>query len=267
MPDENPPEQLELFAEPAEPAAEEGRSRLLSRLQALLPGRTVELTLTDNLQRIASVRPIADGLSAIALRLDRSFLRAPDEVLSALIRWVTGRARDRRRHLNTIRQFFTQARPAPERRTQALKRAPRLIAQGEAHDLDAIYGELSREHFDNRLDASITWGRRPAAAARTRSLGKTLRGGRSSIRLGSYSYASNLIRIHPALDHSQVPRYVVAAVVFHEMLHASMPQPTPCRGRRSLHPPEFYQAEQSFPAYQAASLWLEQNLDWLLKRC
>ena len=44
--------------------------------------------------------------------------------------------------------------------------------------------------------------------------------------MGSYSVEDRLIRIHPTLDRPDVPRYYVAWIVYHEMLHQSTAFPS-----------------------------------------
>jgi hypothetical protein len=74
-----------------------------------------------------------------------------------------------------------------------------------------------------------------------------------------------LVRLHPVLDHASVPRYVVASVVHHEMLHAEMGVETR-NGRRRVHPPEFRRREREFEEYERAKGWIEKNLGGLLRR-
>ena len=109
-------------------------------------------------------------------------------------------------------------------------------------------------------------------------------GPRKTIRLGSYSDLERLIRIHPTLDRKWVPRYFVAYVVYHEMLHHMIPA---ARGsirlsrgggaslasasakgqaaRRVLHPPEFIEREQMFRKYDRALEWEKRHIGRLLR--
>jgi len=87
-----------------------------------------------------------------------------------------------------------------------------------------------------------------------------------------------LIRIHPVLDRAWVPRYFVAYVVYHEMLHHMIPS---ARGnarqassniasakgqiaRRVLHPPEFLERERQFRGYDRALDWERRHINRLL---
>jgi predicted metal-dependent hydrolase len=128
---------------------------------------------------------------------------------------------------------------------QLRKRPPNKIAtrtRGKVHDLSAFYRELNEEYFENSVNAAITWGpSSPRAVVRKRTL-------------GSYSMRSHVIRIHPVLDKTTVPRYVVAFVVYHEMLHAALGISRQ-GGRRSIHSKEFRRRETLFKDYEKAMAW------------
>ena len=72
--------------------------------------------------------------------------------------------------------------------------------------------------------------------------------------LGSYSERSHTIRINPVLDKRTVPCYVVAYVVYHEMLHAAMGI-SRHGGRRIVHSREFRRKEKLFKEYEKAMAW------------
>lgn len=124
--------------------------------------------------------------------------------------------------------------------------------QGRHVDLEAIYQALNRDYFDNRVQARITWGRRPP------------RRPRRSIRFGTYDSRKRLIRIHPLLDQAFVPRYVIEAIVFHEMLHQTNP-PRRLNGRWSIHTPAFRRAERQFPYFEQAEAWQRRHVGRLLR--
>ncbi len=260
------PVQLELFPEPdgedhRPAAADPADGDLYQRLAGLLGGRLTTLTLTDNRSTILSARAAAGG--GLRLRLHRSFTDDPDEVLRQVAAFALGTGRDRARRrqaLAAIRDHFARHReePLPPPRS---RRRPVLRPAGKNHDLAEIRDALNRAWFDGRLAVDITWGRAASGAGWRRSR----RRGRASIQLGTYIHEDNLVRIHRALDHPSVPRYVVEAVVYHELLHAAMP-PTETGGRRTLHPPEFRARERRFPTYARAERWIARHLGELLAR-
>lgn len=225
--------------------------RLRSRLAPLLGRPLGKLILTDNRSRILSATP--DGLR-LDVRIHRSFCLADDEILRAVAGFLTSGpgSASRRRHLAIIRLHFAEhtAQEPPRRRRLVLRPI------GETIDLRELFASLNREYFASSIEALITWGRNGARRRRRR--------GGFSIRLGSYQETDRLIRIHPALDRPDVPRYVVESVVYHEMLHAAMPA-TLSRGRRRLHPPEFRRRERLFRHFVAAESWLEKNLERLVR--
>jgi hypothetical protein len=92
-----------------------------------------------------------------------------------------------------------------------------------------------------------------------------VKGPRKSIKMGSYSADSKVIRIHPALDQPVVPRYFVEWIVFHEMLHHVYRTRRGEDGRRCVHPPEFIEHERRFHDYKRAQAWEDENLDLLLR--
>jgi hypothetical protein len=277
----NRPVQLPLFGQseiksslPARPrrsaasAAEDYAPRqLFRRLSRLLEGRLASLDLTDNRRTILTVRAERRGDPApLKLRLHRSFIDAPEEALRAVAvfaRSPRGTSRSRKA-LATIREHFSRhcAMAPPARRRRAV-----LRPEGEVYDLCELRDALNREYFAGKLKVAITWGKA------TTTCGLQVRAGlkvrrrrprRSSLQLGSYSYEDNLIRIHRLLDQPRVPRYVVEAVVYHELLHAAVP-PVVRNGRRYVHTPEFRRRERLFRQLARAEAWVERNLLDLLR--
>ena len=130
----------------------------------------------------------------------------------------------------------------------------RLHTQGKHHDLLDIFQQLNERYFGGSMNVLITWGTRS-----TRNGTK-----RSTIKLGSYAAQDRLIRLHPALDRRWVPRYFVAHVLFHEMLHHAMPA-SRGEGRRMLHPPEFRERETEYRFHERALAWERAHLSRLLR--
>jgi hypothetical protein len=182
------------------------------------------------------------------VRLHRMFRQAPDTVWQALVAYIrTPNAVARKilrgyiqRHQHLIGQL------SKRRRLQGLQ------TRGHHFDLETIYRELNQTYFANRIQARITWSRRPPQRPRT------------SIRFGSYHASDQLIRIHRLLDQPFVPRYVLENVVFHEMLHQLIPRQW-VNGRWYVHPPEFRRQAQRFRYHQQAEQWKRQHLARLLR--
>ncbi|MBJ6763249.1 hypothetical protein JGU66_20975 [Myxococcaceae bacterium JPH2] len=185
------------------------------------------------------------------LRLHHMFLAAPDEVLQALASFVRKGDPDASalldKYIERNRVFIRRLSPAQ------MRRRIRLEPVGQHHDLLRIYERLNERYFQSRIDAAITFGPAPRVKAP-----------RKSIKMGSYSADSKVIRIHPALDQPVVPRYFVEWIVFHEMLHHVYRARRGEDGRRCIHPPALMAHEKRFHDYSRALAWEKENLDLLL---
>lgn len=205
------------------------------------------IRVTDNVHTMISFGRRAVGLE---VRLHHMFLAAPPDVVDALARYIEGGdAHDS----ETLDRFI-------ERHRWLIRRIPphvrqrriRLFTRGLHHDLQAVFESLNERFFDGEIDCAITWGSPPRATLP-----------RQSIKLGSYSEDARLIRVHPALDQPDVPRFFVEWILFHEMLHHR--HGATVRGKkRWVHTPEFLSDERLFPYYEQARLWEREHLDQLL---
>lgn len=260
----NRPVQLPLFSEATPSLAESSRPRLvpnpdaprlelLRKLNRLAAGRLRSLTLTDNRRTILSVRPSPPA--RLELRIHRSFLDAPEDVLRAVAAFVESKkgSERARQALTVIREHFSR------HRGQAVRRRPVLRPVGTVLDLREVADDLNRRYFEGRLSVEITWGKAAGGAGHRCGRRRS-----SSLQLGSYSYEDRLIRVHRVLDDPGVPRHVVEAVVHHELLHADMP-PEIRNGRRCFHTPEFRRRERQFRQLEKANAWILEHLPELLR--
>ncbi len=252
-------------AQPARKSAEKRREELFRRLSRLFEGRLHSLDLTDNRRTILTVKPARPGPPApLMLRLHRSFVDAPEDTLEAVAVFASSRRGSPRSReaLAKIREHFSRhcrtAATSGAGATGAARRAAALEPVGQVLDLRELRDELNHAYFGGRIKVEITWGRAAVRARHCR------RGGKATIQLGSYSYEDNLIRIHRTLDQPRVPRYVVEAVVYHEMLHADLP-PVVRNGRRYVHTPEFRRREAELGQLGRAERWIERHLPELLR--
>jgi hypothetical protein len=233
--------------------------RFRRRLERLLADRPLTLTLTDNRSTALSARRRG---ARIQLRIHRGFVDAPDDVLAAVATFVLGRPGEPRAQaaLHLVREHFSRVR---QDGTSIRLVRNRLRPAGRVHDLRAVRDGLLARYFtgsDGRATlprVPITWGN--AAAAETARQARNRRRGSFSLKLGSYSFEDRVIRVHPALDALEVPRYVVESVVYHELLHAAI-DPVVRNGRRCVHTPEFRRRERRFRDFARAERWIAEHL-------
>lgn len=213
-------------------------------LRAIL-GPRVLVKLTTNRSTMISFRRRG---SALYVRAHSIFGQAPTNVLEALAAFIS---KDEISALETalLDDFIEKHRgQLNQTRVHSLRVQP----FGEVHDLRQIFDELNRSYFEGRVDARITW----SSSARKRR--------RRSMNMGTYSDELRLIRIHPALDQEWVPRFFVASVVHHEMLH-QLHDVKSAGGRRCIHTAAFRADERKFEHYAEAQAWERRHLSKLLR--
>lgn len=196
-------------------------------------GRPVELVLTDNRTRMLSARRRG---CALALRLSRAFLSAPEEVLEEAARFI-----ERGGGPTPLVARFLKSLPAPMRRA----RRENVRTRGRHRDLAPVFDRINREYFGGAVEAAVTWSRRVRGRVRRRTL-------------GSYSASSGIVRINPVLDNPAVPEVFLEYIVYHEMLHAVV-EVREKGGRRAVHPREFREREKEFRGYGEAMAWERAN--------
>ncbi|MBL4686419.1 MAG: hypothetical protein JKY37_17625 [Nannocystaceae bacterium] len=222
------------------------RDTMVHRLSAYMTKGRPRIVVTDNLHTMVSIKR---GQGVFTFRLHHMFLGAPPRILRALALYAE---KHERKSAQVVRAFVDH-----HERLIRVRAEPRSITcdvEGRYHDLQEIFDEINDLYFEGSVGARITWG------PRTRR-----KPSRESIKLGSYTVEDALIRIHPVLDAQDVPRFFVAWIVYHEMLHEFHDMPV-VDGRRVYHTPEFRRAEAQFDRYTEAVLWERMNLHRLLER-
>lgn len=196
--------------------------------------------------------PYANLTHSIRLRQDTAYVRlsdllrdAPLEVIEAAAAILLARLYRRRlsRGIAEIYRTYSQAR-ATRKKLHAIRRrrARRKIreATGERFDLTRMFDELNAAYFCGTLPKpKIGWSTR-----RWRS------------QLGIFDPALDQIAINIALDRPNVPEYVVAYVLYHEMLHRKHPIRI-ARCRLEAHSREFRTEEKKFRDYRRAMKFLK----------
>jgi hypothetical protein len=236
---------------PSEIAAGEWEALLAGRLGRpvrVLYGRSRHCVVRVEHEPARSSSP-----SSLLVRLNRMFAAAPAEVREALVRWL----RSGRRASRACRVLDAWI----DERLRELHRAePRSVAlrtRGRHHDLDELARELLEEDFVADFAAPgapprITWGR----AGRSRT--------RHSLRLGSYDYATRVVRVHRVLDQEAVPRWFVRFILFHELLHAALEDEPRSAGRRAHHGPSFRRRERLYADARRAQQWERRHIGALI---
>ncbi len=121
--------------------------------------------------------------------------------------------------------------------------------KGRFFDLREIFDKLNARYFRNRLrDYSIVWGRRRKQRPRTYMV------------FGTIQEEDRIIRVHPLLDRAFVPTWFLEYVVYHEMLHAVVPDKYDRSGRRLVHHATFATRERRFHWFRRAKAWEQENL-------
>jgi hypothetical protein len=185
-----------------------------------LRGDTAVVRLSDLLR----AAPLEVLESVAALRMARLYRRPLPKSLAAPYQRYAGLARIRRR-LHSLRRVRGQRRHSgPE---------------GKCYHLGEIFASLNREYFGERLRAlPIGWSARPWER-----------------QLGIFDPGLGHIVINLRLDRDDVPHFVVAYVVFHEMLHLQQASGS-SRCWLGHHSPQFRREEMRFRDYARARRFL-----------
>lgn len=223
---------------------------LRHRLAPLLAPAQLVLTITNNQSTMISVRR---GTCQYAVRLHQVFLQADGDIVHHLATFIKSPRPTAVRALRAYVHHCSENQLIPPQKSRKTQRSVAFHSVGKFHDLGQIYAMVNQRYFQNAIRAHITWGRHVHTKRRRRS-----------VRLGSYSIEDRVIRIHPLLDQAFVPAYMVAWIVYHEMLHQKHEVRT-LRGRRRFHPPEFVAEERLFEDYERVRQWEKDNLHKLLR--
>jgi hypothetical protein len=203
-------------------------------------------------QFVVEFHPYTDLTNTIRLREDLGHVRlsdalrsAPRGVVEAAAAILLGRLYRRRPPKSLIEMYreFSYARSTRRILLQIRKRRARRAEHrpaGTCHDLGPIFAQLNRRYFRNSLP-------RPR-------LGWSTRVWRT--QLGCFDPALRQIVINRQLDSQGVPEYVVAYVLYHEMLHLKHPMRF-ARCRRESHSAAFREEETRFADYKRAMKFLE----------
>lgn len=201
---------------------------------------------------VVEYHPYTDLTHTIRLREDTAHVRlsdilrdAPRSVVEAAAAILLGRLYRRKPPHDLIETYrqFSYAVPTRRRvlkfRKQRARRAEHQPA-GSHHDLAPLFHTLNARYFGNSLpQPQLAW---------------STRGWRT--QLGCFDPALDQIVLNRRLDSHAIPEYVVAYVLYHEMLHQKHPMKF-ARCRRESHSAEFRREEKVFAEYERAMKFLE----------
>ncbi len=201
---------------------------------------------------VVEYHPYADLTHTIRLREDTAHVRlsdalrsAPLDFLEAAAALLLGRLYRRRvgkEFLETYKKYSYA--PAVRRKLLALRKTRARRSEdrpaGKHYDLAPLFERLNTEYFDSALPRPrLGWSRRVWKS-----------------QLGCFDPALMQIVINCQLDRPSVPEFVVAYVMYHEMLHLKHPVKF-ARCRRESHSAKFRAEEKKFADYQRAMKFLE----------
>lgn len=208
-------------------------------------GMKLQLRINDNRSTMLSVKWEPDFAK---VSLHRMFLLAPQNVMQALACYLNGE------HKNIAPSIKAYIEDNLHKLDYSHELdLTKLETRGKFHNLQLIYAKLNREYFNQSLDLHITW------------FGKSKKKARNQIIFGLYHDPLKLIKINRLMDQKHFPDYLIAYVVYHEMLHFVCPAYVDANGQKHIHSKEFKEREQKFQFYHLAKQWIRNNQSFLFK--
>jgi hypothetical protein len=195
--------------------------------------------------------PYANLTVTIRMRQETAYVRFSDvmsgaplavlEAAAAIVLSRMYRRRARRQWLDVFRDYSYHDETRRQLETVRRLRARHVHGNGagQHHDLESLFEQLNAKYFEGSLQMPrIGWSGRAWRA-----------------QLGCFDPALHQIAINRRLDRAEVPGFVVAYVMYHEMLHQKHPQKL-VRCRLESHSAEFRKEEKKFRDYEAAQKFL-----------
>jgi len=200
---------------------------------------------------IVEYHPYTDLTHTIRLREETAYVRlsdvmrdAPQTILEATAAILLGRLYRRTPPQGLVDAYraFSYSRPTRDqllRLRQQRARRSEHRPEGTHHDLSPLFAQLNAQYFEGNLEQPrLGWSKRAWTN-----------------QLGCFDPALRQILINKRLDHPAVPPYVVAYILYHEMLHVKHPIRF-ARCRRESHTPAFRKEEKRFADYDRAMKFL-----------
>lgn len=208
-------------------------------------GKKLLLKINNNRSTMLSVKW---GPNCTKVSLHQMFLEAPQNVMQALACYLKG---DDKKIAPSIKAYIEQGL---QKLNYSYELKPsKLQPKGLIYDLELIYHELNQKYFSQPLGLHITW------------FGEGVRKERKRITFGLYYDPLRLIKINRVLDDNHFPSYLVAYVIYHEMLHFVCPAYIDEKGQKQIHSKEFKEREKQFEHYKAAQDWIKNNHHYIFE--
>ena len=174
------------------------------------------------------------------IQLSEGFLAADKVILNAILENIFTKKTQKNRQ--TVHQFAES-----EAYSDIMLELAFLVdmttdnAQGKYYDLNQLYSEISQDYFQGQLNKPrLSWNKRLTKR-----------------KYGHYEPAKDRVVISQTLDNIEVPAYVAAFVLYHELLHKQHGSQWQ-GGKRQVHTPAFRRDEKRFKEYDLAQYWLTQ---------
>lgn len=202
-------------------------------------GKKLHLKINDNRSTMLSVKWEPD---CTKVSLHRMFLQAPKNIMRDLAFYLRG---DNLQMAPALKAYMNE-------KIQTLDYSHKidldsLETLGEVYDLQEIYNDINEEYFDGRLNLYICW------------FGKAKKRYRTRVTLGLYHDPMKLIKINRLLDKPRFPDYLIAFIIYHEMLHYVCPPTVDAKGVKHVHTKAFREQEKRFRYYAKAQQWMKEH--------
>jgi len=178
---------------------------------------------------------IKDGLGTLSMH--PGFLTANEAVIQAIL----GSAIVRRTpHQSLLIRQMASSSPFLSIAKQLDGQANPESAVGQYHNLNTLFQEINQQYFKNRCpQPKLKWGTRFTRR-----------------KYGMYLPSTDTIVLSLSLDQPAVPHYVVAFILYHEILHKVLGMKDTAK-RQIAHTTEFRRQERLFERYEEAQQFLE----------
>lgn len=213
-----------------------------------------EVVVTSG-RKILQVKAPPRGTRAYQIVLNKRFVAAPEHIRQELANFgVAALRRNSRAAMAASARAAEWANTAPEALATSVRRQSGRTERSDGLDLNDLYERLVKTHiwgtpFERGANwdiVQLSWGRRSKSTRR--------------IQLGLYSRANHAITLHGNMQDPGVPGYVIAFVMWHEMMHHWQDQ----TGRVLNHDAVFFQTESLASMKRMSDAWIQRNLDYIM---